>query len=126
MRTFIEATLVLIVAIALTLAIMAVIFPRHALGGLDRAVESPTTIWPAVFIDSTHDRPGSSGDATDRKFAGQGKSDECPYLAALAAASKCPAAPERNSGLTCPYLQELQRQLGDVETKPTAVRGHHI
>jgi hypothetical protein len=124
MRQFIESSLVLVFAILLTVVIMAAIFPRHLLGGLDHEVESPT-ILPAVFIDSTHDRPGSSGDATDRKFAGQGKSDECPYLAALAAASKCPAAPERNSGLTCPYLQELQRQIRDVETK-TAAPGHHI
>ena len=125
MRPFIEAALVLIVAIALTLAIMAVIFPRHALGGLHQAVEPPT-IRPAVFIDGTHDRPGTDGVARDPEFAGQGESGECPYLAALAVASKCPAAPERGTGRTCPYLKQLQRQLRETEENPIAVHGQHI
>jgi len=124
MRTFIEASVVLIVAIALTLAIMAVIFPRHALGGLDRAVESPT-LWPAVFVEGTHDRLGS-GHPADPKSADTGATAVCPYLAALASASKKPAGPERGNELTCPYLQQLQRQLREAGKTQTAAHGHHI
>lgn len=125
MRPFVEASLVLIVATALTLAIMAVIFPRHALGGLHQTVEPPT-IWPAVFIDGTHHRPGTDGNATDRRLAAQGDSGECPYLAALAAASQCPAAAEDGTQLRCPYLKQLQRQLREAEKTPIAAQGQHI
>jgi hypothetical protein len=125
MRQIIEASLVLVFAILLTVVIMAVIFPRHALGGLNAAAESPRN-QPAVFIHSTSERPGTGDCGTDQSFADRGQKIECPYLAALTAASKCPAAPERSDGLTCPYREQLERQLRDVERTRAAARGQHI
>jgi len=125
MRQIIEPSLVLVFALLLTVAIMAVIFPRHVLGGLDRAVEPPT-ILPAVFIDGTHDRPGSGGVAADRRFAGQVGSGACPYLAALAAASKCTATPQRDAKFSCPYLEQVHRQLVEADQASDAPLGQNI
>jgi hypothetical protein len=125
MRKIIEASLVLSFAILLTVVIMAMIIPKHARGGNQPAPES-ASIWPAVFVSGTHQRPGSAGCPADPKSADTSATAVCPYLAALAAPSKCPAAPERNSGLTCPYLQELQPRFHEAKTKSTAVSGQHI
>jgi hypothetical protein len=119
MRTFIEASLVLAVAVVLTLAIMAVIFPRHVLGGGQQALES-RGLRPAVFVYGTHDRPGAGGGAPPARFDNRMKNTRCPYLAALSAASKCPAAPRRAAEMGCPYLEQLQRQLSEANFAPTA------
>jgi hypothetical protein len=124
MRAFIEASLVLMISIVLTLLIMAVIFPRHALGGGKPAVDFPR-IWPAVFIYGIHDRPGTGGGPLAPRFADRTESTGCPYLAALAAASMCPAAPQRDAGMTCPYLMKLRQQALEAKSPPVAPRGQH-
>ena len=115
MRRFIEASLVLTLSIVITLIVMAVTFPRHALGGGRPALESPR-IWPAVFVHGIQDRPGSDGGTPFLQFADRAPSSRCPYLEALAAASKCPATPEKHTRFACPYLEQLHRQL--IESKP--------
>jgi len=124
MRAFIEASLVLMVSIVLTLLIMAAIFPRHALGGSEPAVDSPR-IWPAVFIYGVHDRPGTAGGRLAPRFAGQTESHGCPYLAALAAASACPATPKRAAVPACPYLMMLQQRALEATSPPVAAPGKH-
>ena len=121
MRKIIEASLVLVLATTFTLVILAVIFPRHLRGGEQPALENTRT-WPAVFVYGTDDRPGTGGGSTDPRFVDQEGRTACPYLAALAAASKCPATPRRDVGFGCPYLETLHRQLTDPESAPAVVR----
>lgn len=125
MRKIIEASLVIILATLITVAIMAVIFPSHVRGGNQPASEN-AKILPAVFLSGTHERPGSADSSAEPKIAGTGANSACPYLAALAAASACPAAPERGTGLACPYLKKLQRQPPEAENTSTAAHGQQI
>jgi hypothetical protein len=124
MRRFIEASLVLTLSLVITLIVMAVTFPRHALGGGQPALESPR-IWPAVFVHGIHDRPGTDGSTPFLQFADRVPSSRCPYLEALAAASKCPAAPEQRTRFACPYLEQLHRQLMEAKRQPAALLGQH-
>jgi len=124
MRQFIEASLVLTLSIVITLIIMAVIFPRHALGGGQPVLNSPG-IWPAVFIYGIHDRPGTDGSIPFLQFADRIPRSRCPYLEALAAGSRCPATPEPQTRFRCPYLEGLHRQLVEAERVPDAPRGQH-
>mgnify|MGYP001827283603 CR=1 FL=1 len=125
MRKLIEASLVLALATVITFAIMAVIFPRHVRGGGQPAFEN-TKIWPAVFVQGTHQRPGIGGGPMDPRFAKQPDSTGCPYLAAPAAKSKCPATPRGKAGIACPYLLKLHRQLIEPESAPATPLGQHI
>jgi len=124
MRSTIEATLILALSVVLTLLIMAVIFPRHALGGDAPALQSPT-IQPAVFVHGTHVRPGTADPLLKTGAADQAIEVGCPYLAAVAAASKCPASPEMSTITACPYL--LKRHLGRSEAPAPPVEnlGQH-
>jgi hypothetical protein len=125
MRKFIEASLVLVFAMMLTLVIMAVIFPRHVLGG-GRPTHQNSKTLPAVFVYGTHEQPGSNGSSMDTRIADQRDSTGCPYLAALAAASKCPATPRRNAGSVCPYMLKMHRQFIEPKNSPAAPPGKHI
>ena len=93
MRAVIEATLVLTLSLVVTLLILAAIFARHPLGAIDTVLDDPD-ISPAVFVRGEHDRPEKSGDQRRTETGAAEKAEECPYLAALPAATACPAAPE--------------------------------
>jgi len=126
MRRFFEASFILTLSIVFTVLIMVVIFPRHARGGAEPALEGPG-IAPAVFIDGTHHRPGTPGATKAPTFADQVKGAGCPYLAAMAAGSSCPATRPSDTTSICPYLRALHRQ--EIEDKKSSFarhRGPHI
>jgi len=124
MRSTIEATLILTLSAALTLLIMAVIFPRHALGGGAPALDAPS-IQPAVFVHGTHERPGTATSPLKPRVADQAAVTACPYLAALAAASKCPASPEMSTTTACPFLLERQHRELETPAPPVENPGQH-
>ena len=90
MRSALEATLIMSLSIFLTLLVMAVVFPVHALGAGEQGLDAPA-IQPAVFVHGEHDRPGPAGSTSAQQLDGRNQKAVCPYLAALAAASGCPA-----------------------------------
>lgn len=125
MRTIIEATLVLTVSLFVTLFILVALFARHPLGASEIAFNDPV-ISPAVLIEDAYASPGRNGvQIQPRTHTGAG-SEQCPFLAALAAASACPAAPESTSAPTCPYLREVHRQHLDAHSEPVRVSGQDI
>jgi hypothetical protein len=124
MRSTLEATLILTLSVVLTLLIMAVIFPRHAFGGGAPALQSPS-IQPAVFVHGIHDRPGTAESPLKPGAAGQTIETACPYLAALAAASQCPASPEMSTTSACPYLLERQHRQLEPPAPPVKNLGQH-
>jgi hypothetical protein len=101
-RTIIEASLVLLLAALSTLLIIAVVFPRHVLGGGQHATDS-TRIWPAVFVEGTHARPGAGVGSEVPQLSDHNESNICPYLAALVLASKCPATHQIDDRTACPF-----------------------
>ena len=123
MRSAIEATLISGISIVLTVLIVAVILPRHALGSADPVLTLPT-IQAAVFVDGLHERPGS----VDRRSAPQGFDRAqvvgCPYLAAQAAASRCPVVTGSEVVSACPYLRQQQRE--DRGTTTQTVTPHTL
>ena len=125
MRAFIEATLILALSLVVTLLILAALFARHPLGAIDTSLDYPD-ISPAVFVRGEHDRPGKSGDQMRTESGAAERAEECPYLAALAAATACPVAPESSSVGTCPYLREIHRNFADAHGDPIDVPGKDI
>lgn len=109
MRSALEATLILSLSIFVTLLVMAVVFPIHALGGGEQGLDAPA-IQPAVFVHGVHDRPGSAGSTSAPQLDGRNQKTVCPYLAALAAASGCPALEGTDAGSACPYLERRHRE----------------
>ena len=114
MRKFFEAAFVLIMSIALTVGIMFILIPKHARGGGHDVDDSPE-LQPAVFVHGTHDRPGTSASPAVPERSNQAQRGGCPYLEALAAASGCPATPESNTAISCPYLMQIHSQLVEAE-----------
>lgn len=123
MRSAIEATLISGLSIVLTVLIVAVIFPRHALGSAD-PVLTPPSVEAAVFVHGVHDRPGS----VDLRSAPQGfdrtQAVGCPYLAAQAAASRCPVVSGGDIVSACPYLRQQHRE--DRGTSKQTVTPHKL
>jgi hypothetical protein len=119
MRALIDATLLLSLSIALTLLILIVIFPRHALGGGGPELQS-TAVQPAVLNDGNHNRPGLTDDSTNPGLAEGERRGHCPYLAALAAPTACPARPGSRTTSPCPYLLEKLRQVIGAAGQPAA------
>jgi len=124
MRSTLEATLILTLSVVLTLLIMAIIFPSHALGGGAPALHSPS-IQPAVFVHGIHDRPGTMESPLKPGAAGQTIETTCPYLAALAAATQCPASPEMSTTTACPYLLKRQHRQLEPPAPPVKNLGQH-
>jgi len=124
MRSTLEATLILTLSVVLPLLIMAIIFPSHALGGGAPALHSPS-IQPAVFVHGIHDRPGTAESPSNPGAAGQAAVTACPYLAALAAASHCPASPEMSTTTACPYLLKRQHRQLEPPAPPVKNLGQH-
>ena len=125
MRAVIEATLVLTLSLVVTLLILAAIFARHPLGAIDTVLDDPD-ISPAVFVRGEHDRPGKSGDQRRTDTGAAESAEACPYLAALAAATECPAAPESSPSDACPYLREVLGYDPDMNGEPVEVPGKEI
>ncbi len=123
MRSAIEATLILGLSIVLTVLIMAVIFPRHALGSADQVL-TPPTIQAAVFVHGLHDRPGSVDLRSAPQSLDRAQVAGCPYLASLAAASRCPAMNGGEVVSTCPFLRRQQRE--DRGTSKQTVTPHKL
>jgi len=124
MRPTIEATLVLTLSVVLTLLIMAVIFPQHALGGGAPALQ-PTSIQPAVLVYQTRERPGTAESRSIPGAEDQATGFACPYLEARAAASKCPAAPKKGATTACPFLLKKHQQELETHTPPVENLGQH-
>ena len=124
MRSTIEAALILTLSVVVTLLIMAVIFPRHALGGGTPALQSPS-IQPAIYVYGTHERPGTVQSPSIPGAQDHATEIVCPYLAALAAASKCPAAPEKGVTTSCPFLMKKHQQETEKHTPPVKILGQH-
>ena len=106
MRPAIEATLIATFSVALTLLIIAAVFPRHVLGGGATTLEAPD-IQPAVFVHGVHDRSGIAFSPAAPNSPEQADGSFCPYLRALAAASDCPAMGREKTATGCPYLESL-------------------
>jgi hypothetical protein len=104
MRQALEATLILTISAVLTLLIMAVVFPRHVLGGA-ASMNPSADIQPAVFVFGVHDEPGTAVSPTVPGTIHRSRGAGCPYLAALAAASGCPAFSGDDVRSACPYLE---------------------
>ncbi len=117
MRSTIEATLILTLSVVLTLLIMAVIFPQHALGGSAPALQPPS-IQPAVYVYQTHDLSGTAESPSNPGAIDPATESECPYLAARGAASKCPAVPEKGATTACPFLMKKHQQELETQTPP--------
>lgn len=124
MRAFIEASLVSTLSLVITLLILAVIIPRHPLGG-GIALETPA-LSPAVFVEGTNERPGRIADKLHPRTPQPLPTDLCPYLAALAAASACPALPEKPSESSCPDARELKTQEIDAHNESAKIPGKKI
>lgn len=124
MRPAIEAALVSSLSIALTVLIMAVVFPIHALGGGASSLEAPS-VQPAVFVHGTHERPGAGMSPTDSGATGEAAGSACPYLAAVAAASKCPMAPKSSAAAACPFLSKLREKGRAPSAPPVRILGQH-
>ena len=125
MRSFVEASLVVFFSLVVTVLILAVIIPRHPLVDGNLAVEPPA-MSPAVFVEGTHERPGRTGNGLHPRITQEQQTVLCPYLIALAAASACPAAPERPSESPCPFLRELRRQEVDAQSESVTSPGKDI
>ncbi len=123
MRSAIEATLILGLSIVLTVLIVAVIFPRHALGSADQILRPPT-IQAAVFVHGLHDRPGSVDLRSAPQSFDRAQVAGCPYLASLAAASRCPAMSGREVVSACPFLRRQQQE--DRGTSKQTVTPHKL
>jgi hypothetical protein len=122
MRAYIEAILVLAISLTITLLILAAIFARHPLGANDFAFAYPE-ISPAVFVEGSHVRPGSSAEPELPTAADGVPTDHCPYLAGLAAATPCPGIPEDLDANACPYLREVHRQFVEALPRTEPVLG---
>jgi len=109
MRQALEATLILTISAVLTLLIMIAAFPRHVLGGAASTAPSPD-IEPAVFVFGVHDEPGNAVSPTVPGTVQRSQDAGCPYLAALAAASGCPAFSDEDVRSACPYLDRPQQR----------------
>ena len=120
MRSTTEATLILTLSVVLTLLIMGVIFPRHALGGGAPAIQS-SAIVPAVFVYGTHNVPDADHPPTKPGTSDRATKSECPYLAARARALKCPSATDHGAMTACPFL--LEKHQKELETKTPPVKG---
>jgi hypothetical protein len=125
MRTFIEATLVLTISVGVTLFVLVAVFPGHPLGANDIAFDAPV-VSPAVFVEDMHDRPGSFGERMGTRSRDGSGSEQCPYLAALAAADSCPALPQISTVQACPYLREIHRRNAGEYGTPVRVSGQDI
>jgi hypothetical protein len=122
MRAFIEAILVLAMSLTVTLLILAAIFARHPLGASDFAVVYPE-VSPAVFIEGSHVRPGSSTDPEQPNAIDGVPTDHCPYLAGLDATTECPGMLEDLDANICPYLREFHRQIFEAPAQTEPVFG---
>lgn len=122
MRQALEAMLILTISVVLTLLIMAAVFPRHVLGGAASTAPSPD-IEPAVFVFGVHDEPGAAVSPTVPGTVQRSRDAECPYLAAVAAASGCPALSGEHIRSACPYLDRRQQRdlASENPVKPRAL-----
>lgn len=119
MRSFIEASIVLALSVAVTVSIIAAIFPNHALGG-DSAVVS-SAIRAAVLVSETYE----TGCPFGAQLSDQEDGTRCPYLGSVAAQPTCPAMPERDARSSCPYLDHLHRELFGVGGPEGTPAGQH-
>ncbi len=124
MRSTIEATLILTLSVVLTLLIMAVIFPRHALGG-GASDHQKSSIEPAIFVYGTHAVPGTNQSPTAPGAEDRTTESECPFLADRAKTQKCPVNPKPGAATACPFLLEKGQKKLEAETPPVRNLGQH-
>ena len=122
MRAFSEAIVVLSVSLAITLLVLGAIFVKHPLGAETFAPIAPV-VSPAVFIEGSHDRPGSAAKPMHPTSTDGIDLKSCPFLAGLAAATGCPATPENLVANRCPYLREIYRQYVEAPAQPDPALG---
>jgi hypothetical protein len=100
-------------AVVTVLAVAAIVsvHPRMA----DAQPHDAASIVPAVFVAAGPQADGAKAEVS-----------ACPYLAALAAASKCPAVPKAGAGAAgCPFLEQRRQPHAEGERAPVTTPGLH-
>jgi hypothetical protein len=130
MAKYLQASLILLVSIAIAALIVVAVLPAHARGDATEQAKVPG-ITPAVLVEHleySQDKTAQTCPALEQPASGTScpylagmaskdgrhpqstpKADRvaesaCPYLSSLAASSGCPALPTQSEGTGCPYL----------------------
>jgi len=103
MRKIVESSVILTTSVAITMLVVSLIVPAHALGGRPEPAAA-SSVRPAVFVEGMGSRvvPATEGAVCPwlaRRAALA--SSACPYLRAVAASS-CPYAVEGGTSRACP------------------------
>jgi hypothetical protein len=114
LRKTVEASLILLLSVAATVLVVALIAPTHPLG--DRAGSAPSSaVRPAVLVDGAGPRAVAGPAAQTCPFLAlrAARPDSpCPYLRAVAAASSCPFGAGVDAPRACPRARGAEPRPG--------------